>query len=225
MFVQNLQRRKETAVATFDYNCGHMLREFRSKNRFIRLVLQFLLCLDTSQDRAGFILIKLVFGGHAADLFLNQGINNTLIDQKNQLLHQIKHKSKPDLTASDAQNVSQMAKVVRPIAKHSGSSETDSGKSLSLDPTSPVRIKIRADDLPELRLRVEALGMAKVVLLMKIYGVPFRYVDHWVWLFSNSDQEASKFLEFHALLKKVYNLNLTQRQSEFDKILDVLPAQ
>lgn len=213
MFVQNLQSRKDTAVSAFNLSRPHLLEEFFSKNQFIRMLLRFLLSLDTSRDRAGFILIKLVFGAHAADLFLNQGINNTLIDQKNEILLQINSRLAPARPASAAK------------PNEFGSLETDSSKSVSADLESPARDAGRSKGLSLLRQRVEALGMSKVVLLMKIYGVPFDYIDHWVWLFSRSQQSAAKFLGFHRLLKQVYNLKLTQQQSEFDKILGMLPFQ
>lgn len=210
MFVRNLQSRKDSAVSAFNHSRPHLLDEFFSKNQFIRMLLRFLLSLDSSRDRAGFILIKLVFGAHAADLFLNQGINNTLIDQKNEILLQINSRLAPARPASAAK------------PNEIGSLETDSSKSVSADLESPAR---DAGRLSLLRQRVEALGMSKVVLLMKIYGVPFDYIDHWVWLFSRSQQSAAKFLDFHQLLKQVYNLKLTQQQSEFDKILGMLPFQ
>ena len=199
-------------IANFKEKEAEMANEYFAHNQLVRDLLMYLLCLEDRNDKPGFILIKLVFGINAAKQFLNQGINYTFIDQKvgffRKISGQNRKKKKKDEDFSQ-----------KSFSKSLGNSTDKSSSSENLN--SEINEK-KSLNLDFLRKQIQKLGMQKIILLMKIYGVPMSYIDHWIWLHLQLGFDSKEFVSFHFLLSEVYNFDLYNYNPEIESILNLV---
>lgn len=210
-------------ISQFNSKFGEIKKEILSHNRLIWEIVMYLTCLETGDEQAGFILIKLIFGKSAAELFLKQGINNTLMDQRITLFKNLRIQTKmrlvtppksPSRSSSRILNTPQ--KIKGSLLTVDGASQTEHSYHKSNTPNPQNRQFIQNVDNFEI--------LNKVISLMKIYGIPMRYIEHWLWLFRFSHCLPNKFLSFHDLLCNVYNLDPRNDHPDFQQILQGVSA-
>jgi hypothetical protein len=186
----------------------------------------YLLCLESKKDKAGFILIKLIFGLNAAKQFLNQGINYTFIDQKIQIFRKFSNQHQKSEKRKKRQKIKKDLSGSNGDLKLNSSLDHSTQKSLSSESIYSEIDDKTLSELTFLKEQIHTFGFSKIIILMKFFGVSQSYIDHWVWLHLNMGTHSEKFISFHQLLCEVYNFSLSNESNpEFQKILKMLKSQ
>jgi hypothetical protein len=169
--------------------------------------------------------MKLIFGKKTADLYINQGLNNTLIDQRIFLVRNIRNIKEQNANLhSDNFCIQRINQICKSVSR-----QNFPDLNSNLSPTLNSDVSTTSDkDQNEFILiqnKTRKSNLFKKILLMKIYGIPESYIGHWIWLHETFGLNSKIFFSFHHLLSEVYNLDLKNENTEFKRIVEVFESE
>jgi hypothetical protein len=181
-------------------------------------IIKYLLCLETGDEKAGFVLIKLIFGKSAGKLFVKQGINNTLMEQRAQMFKFLESKIKKKFVESTKNSDRENGDKFN-LSKKLRESQISTDKDVSSTENNDMKVtEVNPQSLTTPQKVDNQIVLNNIVSCMKIYGIPMKYIDHWLWLQGNAGSFPEKFVSFHGLLSSAYNLDPRNENQDLQKV-------
>lgn len=209
------EKRKEETICQINQKLNMISEEILSHNRLVIEIVKYLLCLETGNEKAGFVLIKLIFGKSAGKLFVKQGINNTLMEKRLEMFKFLQTKIKEKFAECPNRGKNELNFKVN-LSKKTRESQISTDKDLSSTENLLINnSKTNPQSCVNPQKIDNQILQNNIISLMKIYGIPMKYIDHWLWLHRNSGIFPEKFVSFHELICTTYNLDPRNQNEDF----------
>lgn len=194
---QKLAKLKED----FSKKVGVFEKEISGLNQLPKLILKYLLELRESRDPFGRALVKHFFGKIALEQIKTLGINEILSTEKLRILKLFEKSFKE--------------KKLKVVLNNQFNRNLNGKGILNIDLLEIPGKSVKNNSmLPILNFSQKFIFQNKIEqnicdLFMKL-GVPFRYIEHWLWLKKYARWSLKLFEDFHFLIVDVYCENLEQ---------------